>query len=478
MSIFKSRPVLRWGVPVAILMLVVGGGAATRAIAASSSPSRPTPQQLLVDLQSARDQGVSGTVVERADLGLPALPSPSGGDSSDFRSLINGSHTLRVWYSGPTQVRVALLGTLGESDVIRNGKDLWVWDSQKNTATHMVIKHRHCPCAQGSGSAYPSTTPYPSESVSPGTSLSPSESVSPSTSLSPSVSLSPSGLLSPSGTLSPSSLLSPSEMLTPSGTLSASATGGTGFQANPDQTATPSETATPSGSAMPSESVTATPSASAVPSETGSPSASGSPATPQDIANAILAKLQPTTNVTTSGPVTIAGRTAHELVMTPKDTRSLVARVTIAVDSQRHTPLRERIYAVRHPTPAFEWAFTQVNFNRPSPAQFNFAPPSGAIVKESRPHPHAEGAQYERPTVVGKGWTSIVIAKLPPHEAMPQPGASGGGMQIQNLPAVSGNWGSGHLLTSRLFTVLFTDDGRVLAGAVPPQMLYRAAAAK
>jgi outer membrane lipoprotein-sorting protein len=449
MSIFKSRPVLRWGVPVAILMLMVGGGAATRAIAASSSPSRPTPQQLLVDLQSARDQGVSGTVVERADLGLPALPSPSGGDSSDFRSLINGSHTLRVWYAGPTQVRVALLGTLGESDVIRNGKDLWVWDSQKNTATHMVIKHGHCPCAQGSGSAYPSTTPYPSESASP------------SGSLSPSASLSPSSLLSPSGTLSPSSLLSPS------GTLSASVTGGTGFQANPDQTATPSETATPSGSVMPSDSV--------MPSQTVSPSASGSPATPQDIANAILAKLQPTTNVTTSGPVTIAGRTAYELVMTPKDTRSLVARVAIAVDSRAHTPLRERIYAVRYPSPAFESAFTQVNFNRPSPAQFNFAPPSGAIVKEPRPHHHAEGAQYERPTVVGKGWTSIVIAKLPPHEAMPQPG---GGMHIQNLPAVSGSWGSGHLLTSRLFTVLFTDDGRVLAGAVPPQMLYRAAAAK
>jgi hypothetical protein len=69
----------------------------------------------------------------------------------------------------------------------------------------------------------------------------------------------------------------------------------------------------------------------------------------------------------------------------------------------------------------------------------------------------------------------VVIAKVPPH-AMTGPQASPGrGLQIQNLPPVTGPWGSGHLLTSRLFTVLFTDDGRVLAGAVPPQLLYQAA---
>jgi hypothetical protein len=32
------------------------------------------------------------------------------------------------------------------------------------------------------------------------------------------------------------------------------------------------------------------------------------------------------------------------------------------------------------------------------------------------------------------------------------------------------------LLTSKLVSVLLTDDGRVVAGAVPPELLYAAAA--
>ena len=46
---------------------------------------------------------------------------------------------------------------------------------------------------------------------------------------------------------------------------------------------------------------------------------------------------------------------------------------------------------------------------------------------------------------------------------------------LGGLPAVSGDWGSGRLFTSKLFSVLLTDDGRVLAGAVTPERLYQAA---
>ena len=45
----------------------------------------------------------------------------------------SGTHTLRVWYAGPDQARLALLGTLGESDMIRNGRDVWIWSSETNT---------------------------------------------------------------------------------------------------------------------------------------------------------------------------------------------------------------------------------------------------------------------------------------------------------------------------------------------------------
>ena len=46
---------------------------------------------------------------------------------------------LRVWYAGPDKARVALLGTLGETDVIRNGRDVWIWNSRANTATHRTL---------------------------------------------------------------------------------------------------------------------------------------------------------------------------------------------------------------------------------------------------------------------------------------------------------------------------------------------------
>ena len=43
------------------------------------------------------------------------------------------------------------------------------------------------------------------------------------------------------------------------------------------------------------------------------------------------------------------------------------------------------------------------------------------------------------------------------------------------LPRVDGEWGSGRLLTSRLFSALLTDDGRLLVGAVEPGLLEQAA---
>ena len=42
---------------------------------------------------------------------------------------------------------------------------------------------------------------------------------------------------------------------------------------------------------------------------------------------------------------------------------------------------------------------------------------------------------------------------------------------------VHGTWGSGRLLTTSLVSVLITSNGRVLAGAVTPAVLYRDVAA-
>jgi hypothetical protein len=55
-------------------------------------------------------------------------------------------------------------------------------------------------------------------------------------------------------------------------------------------------------------------------------------------------------------------------------------------------------------------------------------------------------------------------------------GGEQAGQLLGLLPTVSGDWGSGRLLKTRLVSVLLTDDGRLLAGAVNPQRLYEAAA--
>jgi hypothetical protein len=159
----------------------------------------------------------------------------------------------------------------------------------------------------------------------------------------------------------------------------------------------------------------------------------------------------------------------------------LVGRVTLAIDAERHVPLRVQVYPVASDSPAFTVEFTQVSFTRPDPAQFRFAPPPGATVKEEAADPRAPDAAtaQHRSTVIGNGWTSVLVAKLPTQDASaltgnPQTGRAGS-LPLDGLPTVSGGWGSGHLLTGRLFSVLLTADGRVLAGAVRPERLYTAA---
>ena len=129
---------LRWGAPVVAAAAVAA--VASGVFTAAANPSLPakTAGQLLVDLQGASVDGLSGTVVQNSDLGLPQLPQVGSGNSA-LTSLLTGSHTLRVWYAGDEKQRVALLGSLGETDVVRNGTSAWVWSSESNSATHYTV---------------------------------------------------------------------------------------------------------------------------------------------------------------------------------------------------------------------------------------------------------------------------------------------------------------------------------------------------
>ena len=167
MNVFTNRPSLRWAVPGGALVLV-GATALLANHSASADPSLPTRSaaQLLVDVQQARLSGLSGTVVQTSNLGLPELPGAAGGGpgggSSSLSSVVSGTHTWRVWYAGPTRARVALVGSLGESDVIRNGRDVWVWSSKDKTATHTTLPAHETGGPGGpAGKAGPSPTDLP-----------------------------------------------------------------------------------------------------------------------------------------------------------------------------------------------------------------------------------------------------------------------------------------------------------------------------
>jgi hypothetical protein len=49
---------------------------------------------------------------------------------------------MQVWYGGRNRQRVALLGAGEETDLFRNGRDLWQWNSADGIALHARLKHR------------------------------------------------------------------------------------------------------------------------------------------------------------------------------------------------------------------------------------------------------------------------------------------------------------------------------------------------
>ena len=139
MRIFDSKPVLRLLAPLTFVLVVAGTGLVAATASAEDKLPPRTSQELLVDLQRARTDGLSGTVIERADLGIPAIPGADGRDDSELTSLVSGTHTLRVRYSAPDKARLAILDTYSEYDIIRNGTDVWTWSSKENAATHRTL---------------------------------------------------------------------------------------------------------------------------------------------------------------------------------------------------------------------------------------------------------------------------------------------------------------------------------------------------
>jgi len=103
--------------------------------------------------------------------------------------------------------------------------------------------------------------------------------------------------------------------------------------------------------------------------------------TPQQLARQILAAVGQTTIVGLQQNITVAGQPAYQLSLAPKDSRSLIGRITIAIDAEYSLPLQVQVFARGATSPAFSVAYTSLSFTTPATSNFAFAPPPGATVK-------------------------------------------------------------------------------------------------
>jgi outer membrane lipoprotein-sorting protein len=517
---------------------VIAGTTMAGAQAAPVLPAR-SAATLLADVQGSSGPGpMTATVQSVANLGLPALP---GGDGpSSGLSLLSGTHTFNIWYGGPGHVRIAEPTQLGESDLRVNGRQVWLWDSKTQTATHVVLPP--CPQRQAVFRAAPGARPrWLTITRLPGARVR--------------ISL-PGG----KSRIVPLSRLRDHLPLAGLPKFRDSAhVGFAGVSSGPTSSAYMSSVSI--------SAVRVSHGCAQLPGH-ASPRPAVPDLTPQQLARQILAAVGPTTTVSVQQNVSVAGQAAYQLAIAPKDHRSLVGRITIAIDAARHFPLRVQVFARGSAGPAFQLGFTSLSFGRPAASNFTFTPPPGAKVKTIKvpagpfgpgalglpvANPAAARRLFARPLdkfqsggsvrvkgwndqsegiysssvswgsngtdngggfvnvptgprVMGSGWLSVLV--VPPGAGSgpattfstygsidhptdysksvtivsSPPGGPGAATDpvhralLQAATPVHGTWGSGRLLRTALVSALITSKGTVLIGAVTPSVLYADAA--
>ncbi|WP_022885109.1 LolA family protein [Glaciibacter superstes] len=141
-----SRNWLRW-LPAAVVPAVIAVGVIVLPSQAGAAVDLPdkSPEEILQLVGESSVDALSGTLSQSSNLGLPELPS--GGSSAtagvaSMLGLLTGSHSTRVFLDGPSKLRLQVLDDLAERDLIRNGNDVWLYDSSENAATRVTIPDR------------------------------------------------------------------------------------------------------------------------------------------------------------------------------------------------------------------------------------------------------------------------------------------------------------------------------------------------
>lgn len=207
--------------------------------------------------------------------------------------------------------------------------------------------------------------------------------------------------------------------------------------------------------------------------------------TPQAAADRVLAAVDGTTSVTVDGTASVAGRDAYQLLVTPKQTGSTVGSIRVAIDAATGVPLRFTLTPSGGGPAAVDITFTQVSFAKPAASAFTV--PKGTTVTSEQPRRDSAGSGSGAPAHgpasafgglpaadrIGEGWTAV--AELEPGTKSPA-GTTGANALPGGLgKRVSGGFGSGTLISTRLVNALITDRGTVFVGAVDQRTLTKAA---
>ncbi|WP_106210137.1 LolA family protein [Glaciihabitans tibetensis] len=264
-----------------------------------------------------------------------------------------------------------------------------------------------------------------------------------------------------------------------------------------------------------------------LPSDVASPPASAAlppevPATPAALAATLLETIEPSTTIEVGETARVAGRSVYTLTLTPDSgaadsgaagsgsPATLVDSVVLSVDAETGLPLAVTVAATGQDTPAFAVEFSSITFEAPDSTLFAFDPPADATVTEKDltaadgDHSATPGTgeldgmdvtgeaipESAVPTVLGEGWSSILVI---PAEALGAAGPAGAapsdasdgteageGMgesaeAAQLLDQLTTAVPEGRLFESALVSVLLSADGRVFVGAVSGEQLQAAA---
>lgn len=140
----RQRRRLRWLVPATVVAGVAAATAVPRMLPAGADPVPVLPPltaaQLMDKVRTTNVTTLSGDIEFTARLGLPDLSAFGGGaDSSSIFGLLSGTHTAHVWIDGPEKLRLAVDSPQAESGWIRNGTDLWSWQSDGQRVVHTTL---------------------------------------------------------------------------------------------------------------------------------------------------------------------------------------------------------------------------------------------------------------------------------------------------------------------------------------------------